>query len=831
MKDNDLYKESMDYVKGVFSGIYNMSEDYDIISISRKGPKTLEKLFGREYGNVQNTITEVALPFYAMRMANENEGKTKKLMIFDDAIYFGTTVEGIYGELKGFETLYSLNFEKELYTAIRSKESKSSLGRNLEGVEKHSFNDKKGIELRTGYGHYFIRRLEEDLSCLNNTLEVEFPIVEFEADKPIDCERLFESLINHYGETKAYIASHYQQKSLSICLDENNAIRGLSFKKMRVYVDGNIIRVVCMSPWVLPNDITILLDLFDDSELWLVWTDLMNAYTNSLALKNFKADYFLTIERCIRKSLVIMANYLFSFRIILEEKDVLMEIFEKSASGIKYFGVNDRDLFYLLGDAEKCEGIRIILNDLWESYKELPADELVPNIKYDDEFIDYQVFENENFPDYEELKIFQKHNHFMVEQCHDLNEALSAMFFNQTSLIEKWSRRSERFDFGRLRFGYTYLSLFRDLISSGKMKGSPEDKMIVNRWIDHRIDQACVVPQYVVDYKTNQWCRVFRPGENEDALLNHLARYVLAVFKIVDSVQRLGWIYEYYFREILCLSAMTEITGWQKSSFEFELFPDVDNRTLKFLYHGQDHEQGKDVLEYMFFMGILSSNEGMVSVSEELLDDEIGEATTLEDVVTASIDKLIREVAREVFDYKYQNYPFFITNFYFYRPSNFSGLQLLNNEIRHSLDEIVSLLEQNGPESSIGHRLYKEYYKTQEYIVSANLLTDKDILEVRIPKEEQRTAFVRELIVLWRIKSVCELLITSFFRNNFDDLNKEVENSLATPDVYGYPLGLSKAEARELKSLNEETDDRTVVQSAILSIVKRHIANLALINI
>lgn len=829
MKDSDLYTESTDYVKDVFSGIYNVSEDCDIISISRKGPKALEMIFGREHGNVLNTITEVALPFYAMRMAFEK--KTKRLVIFDDAIYFGTTVEGIYRELKGFETLYNLNSEKQLYTAIRSKESKSSLSKNLEGVEKHSFNDDKGVELRSGFGHYFIRRLEESLSNLNNTLEVEFPIVEFKAESLIDRDKLFDALVSHYGDANAFVVDHYQQKSLSICFNGDSATKGMSFKKMRIYVDGNIIRVVCMSPWILPNDITVMQNLFDDSELWFVWINLMKVYTDALALRNFKADYFLTVERCIRKSLIIMANYLFSYRLVLEEKDALMENFEKATSGIRYIGVNDKDLFYLLGDAVRCDEISKILDYLWRNHKTLPDHELVPNIKPSENLIDYQVFENENFPEYDELKIFKKHNQTMVEKCRDLNEALSAMFFNQTALIEKWSRRSERYDFGRLRFGYTYHSLYRDLINAGKMNPSQEDMKVVNKWLDHRIEQACVVPQYVVDNKTNQWCRVFRPGENEDALLNHLARFVLAVFKMVDGVQGLGWVYEHYLREMLCLSAMQENAGWQKSAFEFELIPDAEKRTLKFRYDNQSLKQSEDVLDYMFDMGILSLDKGMVSISEELEDDEIAESMTLEDVVTEGIDKMLKEVTRKVLEYKYQNYTFFVTNLYFYTKSDITGLRQLNGEMRHSLEEIVSLLEQEGPGDSLGQRLFKEYYKTQKYIVSANLLTDKEVLENKIPEEGERNIFVQEMIVLWIMKSMCELLITSFFRSKLDYLNNEVESSLAAPDVYGYPLSLSHEEARELQTLIEEADNMEIVRRTIISIVKNHIQKLTLVKV
>ena len=44
----------------------------------------------------------------------------------------------------------------------------------------------------------------------------------------------------------------------------------------------------------------------------------------------------------------------------------------------------------------------------------------------------------------------------------------------------------------------------------------------LHSWIDNRIDNGCIVPQYIVDSASSTWMRVFRPGENEDLLLSHL---------------------------------------------------------------------------------------------------------------------------------------------------------------------------------------------------------------------------------------------------------------------------------------------------------------------
>lgn len=826
-EDSKLYSASKDFVVKSLSGYYNRPGKTLILSISRKGPKFLERLFGRVEGETLNTITEVALPFCAVSWASE---KYDQVLIFDDAVYYGTTAEGIYKELEGFERLYGVNTEKKLYTAIRSRESKSNLGMKMGEVEIHSYNDDTGITLRPGYGHFFIRNLEKDLGQLHNTLEVEFPIVEFKSTEPIDQESLFAAIREYYGNDITFEVGHYDRANMSVILDKDENISGQSFRKMRIYVDGNVVRVVCMAPWMIPNDMSVMLGLFDNSDLNTIWMRLMKAYTHPVEdIKKFKVDYFLSIERSIRKSLAIMANYLFSFRVVIEEKHALSVIFGNVCSGIRYSGVQRKDLFYLLGDAQLCDDIIEKLKMLWEKADEIKKFELVPNIKLSGYNIDYQVFESDNFPESKELQIFQRHNGKMLEGCQDVNEALSAMFFNQTALIEKWSRRNEKYDFGRLRFGYTYNSLYRDLIDVDIMEPLASDKKAVHRWIDNRIEQACVVPQYVVDRKTSLWSRVFRPGENEDALLSHLARYVLAIFKMADSIQGLGWLYENYLREILCLSVLTIDWDWQKDTFEFELVPDLQNRTLMLKYEGQ--KTSKDVLDYIIAMGILKLDNGMVTISDDLADDEICEVTTLDQSVVDSIRLRITDVARKVKDYKYQNFTFFVTNLYFFHGEDLDGVKKLNLSLETALSDMEMSLATSGVSETIGQQIFKEYYRTKQYIIGHNLLEDRPLMASIFPDESNRRDYIREMVVLWILKSLFELLIVSFLRNDTEYLAREVDSSLTAFPVYGHTLGLSKDDREHIRLLLDQRAPIERIRRDILTIVRKHIDNIGSVDI
>lgn len=810
--DSELYTASKQYVKDKLSDYYNKSENVLILSVSRKGPKFLERLFGRTNSEIFNTVTEVALPFCMKRLASKK--KTWCVKVFDDAVYYGTTIEGIIHELEAFEGLYGLELKKELYTAIRAKESHAHFKQNLNNVEIHSYNDDYNKELRSGYGHYFIRRLEKDLAESDNTLEIEFPIVEFEADGIVDRDKLFSSIEKVFGSLNCYVINHAGHKNLSIVLRTSE---GQSFNKIRIYVKDTFIRVVCMSPWILPNDVLVLLSLFRDSPFEGIWYHLMSAYTEpSIGKRSANAYSFMPVERSIRKSLVIMANYLLSCGQLISQKSNLLHAFLQAGVNIQYKGIQTTDLFYLLGDEDICKNLQNKMNDVWDlSISGLDSHLTRPNCKVTTTDLDYQIFEQRGFPEREEVDIFERHNKEMIVNSQNAKEALSALFYNQTALIEKWSRRNEKYDFGRLRFGYTFASLKKALYEAKIENKEEYNQNAVHQWIDYRIDQACVVPQYIVDHKTNLWCRVFRPGENEDALLSHLIRFVLSVFYSMDEVQRLGWVYRNTFEELLCFSVCQE--EGLNDYFEFELVSDMQQRRLMLKY-GNDTNL-RSVFDYLIDMKIINVEEEMVSVSNELADDDLRKSTTLDSEVERRIHDRIKYIMELVVKYKYQRFPFFVTNLFFYCEGQINSLINYNRDYLKSLETTVSLIEQGKSNQDLSSYIYKNYLSSKKYIVSIDLFTDKEILISRITNSEERCTYAREMIVMWMIKFIYELIIITHLYDNTKILNQEI-NEAKPFEAYGNHLEWDDQDVAYFKELLSQTDNMAEIRKQTLSWVK-----------
>jgi hypothetical protein len=824
VEDEGLYSKTKEYVKECFSNDYNQLGNTLILSISRKGPKFLEYLFGREQPSHYNVITEVALPFCMRKLSRQREAI--KVKVFDDAIYYGTTAEGIISELEAFERMYNIQAENSLYTAIRAKESRTNFGKSFDKVDIHSYNDDFGIPLRKGYGHFFIRRLEKDFSDMGNTLEVEFPMIEFECEQ-LDDERLFGALKIVYENEKTYVVKKHNQKSFSVVFKENN---GQAFRKIRVYTHQHIVRIVGIAPWLLPNDMSIISSLFSQSMLRTVWESLQEAYSAPMDERGkYHVYQFMQVERCIRKSLIILANYLLSYQLLLAEKVRIEQALQKAHTLYKYEGIRQTDLFYLIGDESICEDIKRVFDSLWSFTSAHIIPLINPNFKSLDKKVEYQVFENKDFPDSTELTIFEQRNSEMLKNCSDEKEALSILFFNQTLLIEKWSRVDEKYDFGRLRFGYTFDSLEKDIAKKFASKTKVPLKQTIHQWIDNRIDQACVVPQYIIDGKTNTWVRVFRPGENEDALISHLARFVISVFKSIDSVQRLGWLYENTFRELLCLAVMGEFGNKLKDVFEFALIPDIDKRKLFYQY--EDETRRGDVIDFMVAMKILDRHDSAITISRDLYDDEMMEATTLDIDIQKKLSAHLTGIMNRIVEGKYEKYVFFVTNFYYFQKSDINALHNLNQTSLDILKQIVSHIETGDHQDTYGKLVAQDYYSTQRYVVTLSLLEDDKEMAKLPLNETEMTQYKREMLTLWMIKSVYELIIVTYLHVNSDYLAKEVSDNIESTILYGHHLELDPNERRIIRGMIKSGKNMVEIRKTMLPIIKKIIDAIAQIRI
>ena len=251
------------------------------------------------------------------------------------------------------------------------------------------------------------------------------------------------------------------------------------------------------------------------------------------------------------------------------------------------------------------------------------------------------VYEEDNFPDGDERQNILLHNEHMVRNSHSCQEALSALFFNQNLFIERWSRMKARYEGRRLWFGYTHDSLSYQLERNGRYKKLQNQEKQLHKWVDLRIDQGCVVPQYVLDPQNDVWVRVLRPGENEDVLLSHLARFVIHVYNLIDAKMELGYIPIDFLNGILAVVYQTLWVDCLQKQFDFTLILD-DDRTLRLAEF--DVTGSPEIINYLRRMYILVVNDEEVTISPRITDREFRSQTTMDSDAERKLDKLVGEV-------------------------------------------------------------------------------------------------------------------------------------------------------------------------------------------
>ena len=150
--DRKPYLEKAEDLKVSIDSVYNCHIGSCIVALYRRGPRLLEKIFEDEYRRVLNTVTEFALPFLYHQLSvlkNQDENVVlPQIHIMDDAIYYGSTIEGLWKEMALYEQLYKLEgkVQHHVHVCIKSKHSKPLTELNLPD----------SITVENGFEHYFV---------------------------------------------------------------------------------------------------------------------------------------------------------------------------------------------------------------------------------------------------------------------------------------------------------------------------------------------------------------------------------------------------------------------------------------------------------------------------------------------------------------------------------------------------------------------------------------------------------------------------------------------------------------------------------------------------
>lgn len=527
-KYNSLFKKWKDKLYSYLNESKSKGKKAILVALSRKMPRLIEWMQINMDLELTDCIylTEHAVPFYFPKIKNKND---YRVFVFDDAIYYGTTLENVASNIKWMID------DKIKIDAIVKKE-------NIKRRFMYSDEPDKEREIDSSFIPYYTSANSENIISLKKPLDMEYPILTIEREgigallKNMDIEK---HLKECFPEATVYKISHEDSILNSKEKDIHNYTVLLNvsskemhynndFCKLRFYVSDNHLYIVSYAPNVIDDSFLILdTPLFSQTQFKEVWNKVVEAaeiYSrdrkegeNVLAYDIQRDEYELRRKR----SLNVWANYLSSFSSLLSQKECINNFLDK-------LGINENltirrdDLQLILGPLLADEICRLLM----EIYVTGPLELFrCPNSR--EKEIIARYIPEEYVVDYD------KRNVSYWFRCNSLSLALSYMFTNQHFHIGLASMIHQPDDFDKLRFGVSYESMYSELSPYFKDENLNEK---IHSWIDRKIDEGTVVPKYErIQIDGNYyWKRLFRAGENEDYYVK-IARICLYIMSCVEK--------------------------------------------------------------------------------------------------------------------------------------------------------------------------------------------------------------------------------------------------------------------------------------------------------
>ena len=759
-----------------------------VIALSRKGPRLLEYLAKHKDLFIPNVISEHALPFLFSRIIKNSE--SYHLYIFDDAIYYGSTISNLIDEINAYISAYDLHERVDIagiYVAIKEPSS----------VELPNDINVYPIEpCSSGYGHYFVKRVMKDLRSLGRSLEIEFPAIRHHVSKVLKLEDLHQSFKNTYGDNNVCIINSTEGiPSLSVVWSKPDET---TFRKMRLYIDDNDLVIVPIAPELFHNDMSRLsyVSFGRNDLISSLWRRIVDELTE---VYEGDANSNVILRRNICRTGVVLLNYFSSIDTYIYESPKVRSCVESLGVSLSEPTLDPDNLKYLLYDNYVSD-----VESIWN--KMLTLDDYITmpiqvNLSKSDEI----VYESTSLSS-AEVEPLVKVNILSVMGSRSFEEALSVMSFNQTIMIERFSRYIRSNKHERLRFGYSFAGLW-NFIRNNANKVSSDDITLsrLHKWVDCQIDNGSLVPQYIVDKNTSMWTRVFRPGENEDVMLSHIGRFVAFVIDKMHRPDIDGSDYGVLKSNLDGILSIVYSKYYERIKDEELQWPDMVDKKSQLVISSTN----ENLVDFLIRMSVLTNTiTHTIKINERLNNYEFSHNTTFSKELEDEIGLTVEEIVNKLPENKKQSlyrYPITINLFrspYF----DYSDIEKSITYIVNRIEEEISNIRLNLSNSDIVNErilsLIDDYNKNLLcYELSNDALTGK--LQTGIPEDK-----VEILIRVRRTTYVINCLISLFVRNiDFIDISLKRSGE----DVKDF-LNLSRLSQYEsrINELSSEKDKKIV---------------------
>lgn len=609
-----------------FNSLNNNDENTLIVAIARKSPRLYEYCEMMWGGGSSSQrlfiVSEHALPFLFQHNFAE---KYHKVILVDEAIYNGTT----------FERIHSL-----LLTGFHLVGDKSEADLEcLPAVVSSSFRNPKfkqgACEIKEDEIPFYIDNIIMKFQTLGKPYDIEFPLVYVDTGLSLEqnmnlARKIAQGFVEKCDKSYSYKVSHRNineddggisgwsstSANYSVVLDplinKSNDIMHPEFWKIRIYAKEGRLCFVCFAPYIIPLDYLERLEKQPDllfqgaTGIGRIWTSLYTSvvFGQDAALQPAERDEY--VYHC-RRTLVITANYLFSFLYLEKVIPNLTDILKENGVNMPEspWRMEVQDLAYLFGPdlaARICPELIALIHS-----KEKPANLIQPKISH------YSLMPDLFTED------FNRQNSFDFVKCRTISELMSCNFSNQRRLIEKPSR-NVYMSLDRLRYGESFTALHNKFMPFYVQDA--DRRKALHQALDKRIDEGSIVPNYVLDrsQQSNPFVRMFRSGENEDRLRDQLSGLICYIVRKIGNIKKISKIDEctlqYIFYLLLVnplhIPSFTNICGIHFTSASFD-----EEKGFRTLFAYDEEKEPEDLLEFALRFELLKKEEADNNASDD----------------------------------------------------------------------------------------------------------------------------------------------------------------------------------------------------------------------
>lgn len=515
-----------------------------LVAMSRKMPRLIEAIMKELDGDQIDTIksclfiTEHVLP-YILRDFNPEK---RCLVIMDDAIYYGSTINLITGYIEKITSIRPF----VMPVAINEVFGDLRYAKLVTEVLQNAIKE-KDIPL-------FTTQLAELILGLRRPLDMEFPILRFDFSEKDTHKNLqvafeersrkaFEKYFQNDDDKNDIYDIHHDIKNTGDNQEGTTNYNILpkkgstydqwnnDFCKMRFFVSDTSIQVVAFAPGILSEDVlTNEAPLFSDNRIQRMWDVVRvrnmaewrkgEAETEDFITKSIRDSY----ERQCARSRVIWANYLASFIYLLKHKKAICctisDILEVKVEEVMNWPKFSKEDTQQLLPPELSQSMTDSLN---RCFQEWGDEDCAFNSVHSAVLANQELIPDEYRNEYTET------TRNSLQRCSTAEEALSVLFSNQQLITNGGKMDNDALRRSlRLRFGITYNALETKLAFPIGFNGLWHN---IHKWIDKNIDEGTVKPRYerVLRDGKAYWIRTFRAGENENSFfkMRRLCEFVI----------------------------------------------------------------------------------------------------------------------------------------------------------------------------------------------------------------------------------------------------------------------------------------------------------------